>query len=551
MDNTVLGMTTDVYIPSVTTSWPVFGVPESVPGQISVSAPTLDRKLWRSATGSVVDEKNRIVRAVINTKSVDSYGTVVMPRGVRLERFKKNPQVLWNHDINFPIGRGLVDTIAVTDDRIELDYKFYDFSEVQSRGPLAGLVEDLWHLVKNSDLIGYSVGFMPLSVADSQNGSDVIIYDSWELFEFSLTPVPANPDTLARANTEAVQRYLQALARSQDPVQFHTFVENLPEQVKRQRRIITKAKSLSFQAIQYREVQKFLADLHQREPGFEIQTLIFDKAVFTLQEAHTWCEDHGFRHDKVDETENSYRFRQFDPEMCQVDSFRTFEITEGVQAVGCKKAEQSEGGAAEARASDVQVNNKGVAHARELISQGKIDRESDWEFTAEDGNKLLGPNGDDWENYAKYHLAVHSDAPENTKERYGFPYGKDGKVYRKGVIAAKQRAAQAGYDNIVSVADELLKDIDQEEKTMPAPDSPVENSTDKALLLQEIASLRTTIQEMAEAIRNFRVALDSPCPECSKAQEKIAELEASLAKEKERVALFAQAVCVLYQQQER
>lgn len=531
-----------------------YDVPTSTTPQMQLSQHRVEpeQRIWRTAAGSVVDEARRIVHAVINTKSIDSYDTVVMPRGVRLERFRKNPQVLWNHDINWPIGRGLVDTISVTEDRIELDYQFYDFSNVPHRGPLAGLVEDLWHLVKNSNLIGYSVGFMPLRVSESktEDGTPVVVYDEWELFEFSLTPIPANPDTLAKAPTDVVQRYLQSLARTQDPVQFYTFVEKLPEQVKRHRRLIHKAKRLSFEAIQYREVQKFLEELYRREPEFAIQTLIFDKAVFTLQEAHQWCEDHGFRHDKVDETENSYRFRQFDPEACQRDSFRTFEITEGVQAVGCKRVDETHGPAEVQNASSVRVNPQGVSHARKLIAQGDVDMESDWEFTAEDGNKLLGPNGDDWDNYAKYHLAIHTDAPENTKERYGFPYGKNGKVYRRGVIAAKQRAAQMGYTNIMDVADQLLQEIDKKTEEEHLSDGGLANQT---ALLQEIASLRDAIQRMAAAVQELTQKVDSirSCPECPQAKEKIAALEASLAAEKERVVLFAQALRTLYQQQER
>ena len=106
----------------------------------------------------------------------------------------------------------------------------------------------------------------------------------------------------------------------------------------------------------------------------------------------------------------------------------------------------------------IKVNSKGVSHAKSLIKQGKVDKTSSWSFSAEDGNKLLGDNN--WSEYAKWFLAIDTEANEETKERYKFPYGKNGKVYRRGVIAAKQRAAQQGYDNIVKVADELLALID-------------------------------------------------------------------------------------------
>ncbi|MBI2069442.1 MAG: DNA adenine methylase [Elusimicrobia bacterium] len=74
--------------------------------------------------------------------------------------------------------------------------------------------------------------------------------------------------------------------------------------------------------------------------GTIVQTIILDKKVFSTEaEAKHWAEDHGFRTDKVDETENSFRFRQSDPDdfdpdgFGQGERFRTIHLTDGVQAV--------------------------------------------------------------------------------------------------------------------------------------------------------------------------------------------------------------------------
>jgi hypothetical protein len=72
--------------------------------------------------------------------------------------------------------------------------------------------------------------------------------------------------------------------------------------------------------------------------GLEIQTLIFSKEKFpTAEKAIEFAKSHGFRADKVDENENSFRLRQIDPEDLQSDSMRTIEITDGVQAVVGKR----------------------------------------------------------------------------------------------------------------------------------------------------------------------------------------------------------------------
>ncbi len=56
-----------------------------------------------------------------------------------------------------------------------------------------------------------------------------------------------------------------------------------------------------------------LQNLVEKQDGFEIQTIIFPKDRWTLARARRWLVDHDFTDAKVDETENSYRFRQAPP----------------------------------------------------------------------------------------------------------------------------------------------------------------------------------------------------------------------------------------------
>jgi len=71
----------------------------------------------------------------------------------------------------------------------------------------------------------------------------------------------------------------------------------------------------------------------QRAPS-TVQTLIFDKTVFkTAEAARAWAKRHDFHFGKVDETEDSFRLRQEEPEELQEGSFRTMVLTRGVKAV--------------------------------------------------------------------------------------------------------------------------------------------------------------------------------------------------------------------------
>ena len=56
-----------------------------------------------------------------------------------------------------------------------------------------------------------------------------------------------------------------------------------------------------------------LAHIVQKQGSFQIQTILFPKARWTLQRARAWLREHDWKDDKVDETENAYRFRQRDP----------------------------------------------------------------------------------------------------------------------------------------------------------------------------------------------------------------------------------------------
>lgn len=113
------------------------------------------------------------------------------------------------------------------------------------------------------------------------------------------------------------------------------------------------------------------------------------------------------------------------------------------------------------------LNLAGESYAHSLIAAGKVDRAAPWSFEAADGNALLGKGGDDWESYGKAHLGLDRTASDKTKARYKFPVSKGGRLYRSGVIAAKQRAAQQNDAAIEKAATALLTAIDKP-KAAPA-----------------------------------------------------------------------------------
>ena len=108
------------------------------------------------------------------------------------------------------------------------------------------------------------------------------------------------------------------------------------------------------------------------------------------------------------------------------------------------------------------VNEAAVKQARRLIDEGAIDTETGWGEAAPaaaEGNEEI--EHEDYDGYGRWHLGIDTGASEETKNRYGFPYGDFKKVNRSALIHAKQRASQNGHEEIEKVAGDLLDQLDE------------------------------------------------------------------------------------------
>ena len=112
-----------------------------------------DTYQWRSFTATktqVLDEKKRLLKARITTDDTDSYGTVVVPTGARLEAFMLHPSVFYNHNYNLLIGNGL--SITTAPHHIDVAWQFIPKGIDQ-------FAESLWKLIQLNFIWGYSIGF--------------------------------------------------------------------------------------------------------------------------------------------------------------------------------------------------------------------------------------------------------------------------------------------------------------------------------------------------------------------------------------------------------
>jgi HK97 family phage prohead protease len=146
-------------------------------------------------TCDVVEDKalgERTLRFVISTGAVDRMNDTVSPEGWNLKNYKKNPVVLWAHDYRTPpIGRGK---------RVGVNEKGQLVSDVEfvpkDVSPFADMV---FQLCKQGFVKSASVGFRPTEFkwAESEDRKGGMDFTKQELLEWSIVPVPANPEALS------------------------------------------------------------------------------------------------------------------------------------------------------------------------------------------------------------------------------------------------------------------------------------------------------------------------------------------------------------------
>ena len=132
-----------------------------------------------------LDVANRRATFVASCGSVDSFGTRFVAQGLLLDRLRKNPVFLWQHNRTDPddaIGK-LVD-IRLEGDRLIVVAEFAK----------TDLAERCWQAVLDGRVNAVSIGFDTLA---SHAEGDIVVIDSAEVYEVSLCLIGSNPDALA------------------------------------------------------------------------------------------------------------------------------------------------------------------------------------------------------------------------------------------------------------------------------------------------------------------------------------------------------------------
>ena len=135
-----------------------------------------------------VKDTNRF-NFTISTAGVDRDKDVIEVAGWNLDNYKKNPVVLFGHDYrSLPVGK----SVSIKTSKKGLD------SEVEfASADTYPFAETVRKMVAGGFLSAASVGFRPIKYAYNEDRRGVDIQES-ELLEWSIVPVPANPECLVQ-----------------------------------------------------------------------------------------------------------------------------------------------------------------------------------------------------------------------------------------------------------------------------------------------------------------------------------------------------------------
>ncbi len=155
------------------------------------------RKQYVADTVKAEGGTSRRVAFTISTGAVDRDRDTLKADGWQLDSYRKNPVVLWAHDSrSLPIGRA--ESIRIGSGQLKAVAEFV----TADMNPLA---ESVLKMLGAGFLRATSVGFRPLPGKykwnDDRGGID---FEEQELLEFSVVPVPANPEALMDAKAAGI-----------------------------------------------------------------------------------------------------------------------------------------------------------------------------------------------------------------------------------------------------------------------------------------------------------------------------------------------------------
>ena len=143
---------------------------------------------FKQIVAKIQDLGDGELEAIIATDDLDRHGEILDIEGVDVEKYLKNPVVLWAHRYDqTPVAKAI--SLVKEAGKLVARMKFaIDIDEFARK---------VYEFYKEGYLNAFSIGFIPLE----ENGNK---YMKSEMLEFSAVPVPANANALALAKSKGL-----------------------------------------------------------------------------------------------------------------------------------------------------------------------------------------------------------------------------------------------------------------------------------------------------------------------------------------------------------
>jgi HK97 family phage prohead protease len=144
------------------------------------------------------DAAARRMKFTITTDAIDRDGDTLSAAGWDTTTYEQNPTVLWSHDYSsLPIAK----TISIAHTKNGL----MAVAEFPAKG-VHPFADTVFELLKGGFLSAASVGFRPVEQSPATDRAKGFNYAKQELLEWSIVPIPANPEALVQMSIENVKQ---------------------------------------------------------------------------------------------------------------------------------------------------------------------------------------------------------------------------------------------------------------------------------------------------------------------------------------------------------
>lgn len=181
------------------------------PGMVEMSADECKKMCEKANIEYLSGYESRVLSMTTTNESPDRYGDIVVAKGAKLDNYKKNPVIQFAHDYKLPPVGASINIWIDKQNKSVPAYGLFMDERVDDSGRSA----TIFKMAKNGFMKASSIGFNPIKYIIPENKEEAekmglgkygVKFTEWDYLEWSIVPVPANPEALQNMFKSIVPR---------------------------------------------------------------------------------------------------------------------------------------------------------------------------------------------------------------------------------------------------------------------------------------------------------------------------------------------------------